>query len=236
MNKLFSSGIITDDMTSFDDIIFKIANGNDELLSILPKELMYLSNKKELLGASEDKTDTLDIQKLKASSVYQFIRTIQLYAKFMKLDTYMISDQSIKKLTRRIRNNEESNILEMMFDTEKTILLYNNVIDMLRQCQVFLDRYIHQFYLYRAYPDAYNMSLQEFTLQWMHPFLEVALRFLVIPLPIQIILSVRFVPIIVTKDGDIPPYKTLPILFYSRSGRMWLGYEINNQDKNSSHV
>ena len=121
-----------------------------------------------------------------------------------------------------------ANILELMFDTEKTILLYNNVINMLQLCQVFLETYIHQFYLYRDYPDAHNMSL--------HPFLEIALRFLVIPLPIQIILSVRFVPIIVPKDGDIPPYKTLPILFYSRSGRMWLGYEINNQDKSSSHV
>lgn len=204
---LFEIGLLSTRKTIDTSTFRKLANMNNDLRLLMKKE----SEETEYDAGTR-------FADIKAYTMYQTLRALQLYCEFYGI--HHISANMVKNLSLRVRNQDESYVINLLLHPAYTTRIFNTVVTALRTLQKYLDNLIHHSFLFQ-----YTNGTQEHwkkTKMVCMVFLEVCLRFFCLPLPTSVVSSIQYYP-----KTDCPS-TSYPYVYYRENGQLVLRVPIKN--------
>ena len=208
------------------------------------------SNKETAAGFSTEGEAGVDRHQntLRSSTISRTVYAINHYAHFLGY-TYKGLTHTSKLLSRRSRNQSESELVTILLEVDTTLYILNGVTRCLRQRQNFIHAQINNFLVEHKQvaagsgADSYSDIIErmyEFGRTELRQFLELVLRFFVLPLEPAAIRELCHYPTAIENPEELllqSDFKSSkPGVFYWKSGQMGLAYIVQDTKKSSRRV
>jgi hypothetical protein len=160
--------------------IKKIINQNRDLEEYLSPEQVKEAQPQQNQNGREDMEGFDGLGNIKVSTITKYIETIVFYAKFLGR-SFDLSIGFAKKLSLNSKYLQHGAISLQIQDNLNSRLLLVHICDQLKKRQVVIDERINRWLHFGCMAES-TESLNRFGLHELQPFLELCLRFMVLPM------------------------------------------------------